>query len=196
MFLFGKQRRMKNKYATKRGKKSKQLKEFMHKVEVWLPTKTYNKLRDQALLQDSDMAQLAANGLYRVINTELYMTTPWYIKILTEVNENCKVSVEILSKFILATLRTGISQDDIMMNGFDSNLDHVEIVNALNWMVRDGYIEIDKHGIIRYKFYGTVDKANVVGRFKGKKVDSSKLKVKPKIESLVTKQPRRTHGKE
>lgn len=187
---------MKNKYATKRGKKSKQLKEFMHKVEVWLPTKTYNKLRDQALLQDSDMAQLAANGLYRVINTEPGVTIPWYIATLTEVNENCKVSVEILSKFILATLRTGISQDDIVMNGFDSNLDYEEIINALNWMVKAGIIEIDERGIIRYKFYGAVDQANVVGRFKGKKVDSSKLKVKPKIESLVKKQPRRTHGKE
>lgn len=177
----------KNKYAKS---KRARLKPFMHKVDVWLPTKTYNKLRDLAMVNGQDIEQLAANGLYRTINGEPQLLYPWAIPTITDVSGNLQHVVDILGKFILATLKTGIHQDDVMMNGLDSNLSYEEIVRSLNQMSEGGLFEVDSAGIIRYKYYSPIEKKQTLSRFKGKKVDSKVKATKPKIEPLVKKQRR------
>lgn len=176
----------KNKYAQRTGR-SKRLKEFMHKVEVWLPTLTYNRLKQSALVQGLEVEQLAANGLYRTINANHGSLVSWYIPEIKGVTDNLNRVVDILSKFILATLKTGISQDDLMMNALDSHVSYEEIIRALNQMSETGMIEVDDKGILRYKYFSPIEKHDSLVRFKGKKV-ISKIKAEPiKRESLVKK---------
>lgn len=158
----------------------------MHKVDVWLPTMTYNKLKDRAMVQGQDISQLASNGLYRAINCNSPDLVSWYIPMFTGMVSYPAKVVDILGKFILATLKTGISQDDIMMNGLDSNVSYEEIAKALSYMLANNMIEVED-GIIKYKYYSPIEKQNVLSRFKDKKVDSKVTKIKTKRESLVKK---------
>lgn len=159
----------------------------MHELRVWLPTLTYNRLKQSALVQGLEVEQLAANGLYRTINANDGSLVSWYIPEIKGVTDNLNRVVDILSKFILATLKTGISQDDLMMNALDSHVSYEEIVRALNQMSETGMIEVDDKGILRYKYFSPIEKYDSLVRFKGKKV-ISKIKAEPiKRESLVKK---------
>ena len=176
-----------SKYAkTKRTR----LKPFMHKVDVWLPTLTYNRLRDRALTNGLDISQLASNDLYRSLNSGIPTPTTWFIPAVSDVSVHKEVT-DVISKFILATLKTGISQDDLVMNALDSYIEYAEIVKALNYMLESDLIDIDSAGILRYKYYSPIEKKDSLGNFKGKKVYSRIKDDKPKRESLVNK-PRRT----
>lgn len=177
----------KSKYAkTKRAR----LKPFMHKVDVWLPTLTYNRLRDRALVNQLGISQVASNDLYRSLNDGLVSPATWFIPTVSDTTVYKNV-IDVLSKFILATLKTGISQDDLIMNALDSCLEYGEIVRALNQMRESNLIDIDDNGILRYKYFSPIEKKDSLGNFKGKKVYSRVKDNKPKRESLVNK-PRRT----
>jgi len=162
----------------------------MHKVDVWLPTLTYNKLRDRALLNQLDVSQVASNDLYRAINDGYASHASWFIPVVGDASVHKDV-IDVLSKFILATLKTGISQDDLIMNGLDSYLAYGEIVNALNYMRESNLIEHGGDGIIKYKYFSPIEKKDSLGNFKGKKVYAKIKDKKPERESLVNK-PRRT----
>lgn len=177
----------KNKYAKS---KRTRLKPFMHKVDVWFPTLTYNKLRDQALANGLDISQAASNDLYRSLHDGVDRSVSWFIPAVDDCSTHKNVT-DVLSKFILATLKTGISQDDLIMNALDSYLEYGEIVRALNYMLESDLIDIDKKGIIKYKYFSPIEKKDSLGNFKGKKVYAKIKDKKPERESLVNK-PRRT----
>jgi hypothetical protein len=165
---------MKNKYAVG-GRRRTPLRQFMHKVEVWLPTKTYNKLGERAMVKGRSIGQLAANVLYSALNCDHVLG--WNILGLKQSNPpRDEQNEELLGKFIVATLKTGIHQDDLYMNAVDSGLKENEINDAINGLMNDGVIEF-KNGIVKYKYYGKVKRS--LASFKGNKIKTKEDKPKP-----------------
>ena len=181
----------KNKYAQRTGR-SKRLKDFMHKVEVWLPTKTYNTLKQRALAQGQDMSIMAALGLYRAINSNSPMLDDFYIPFVVSNQGIQKRIVDTLSKYILATLKSGIKTQDLMMLGLDAGVSFDNVSFGLSYLINQSYIEQNDDGFIRYKYYGPIARERSLNTFKGKKVVTKEKKPKQKRESLV-KKPRRTN---
>lgn len=166
---------MKNKYAVA-GRKRTPLRPFMHKVEVWLPTKTYNKLGEQAMSNGRPITQLAANVLYSALNMDKPVAG-WDITGFKQSNPpRDEHNEELLGKFILATLKTGIHQDDLVMNAVDSGLKYIDILHGINGLMSDGVIEF-KNGIVKFKYYGKVKRS--LASFKGNKIKTKEDKPKP-----------------
>lgn len=155
----------------------------MEKVTLWLPVKTHNTLFIKAMAKGKPIEQLAANVLYSALNN-LTIAAGWSID--GEFIANPKRDDEyeqLLGKFILSTLKSGISIDDLYMNGLDGGLKADDILNTINGLVNDGVIEIDTNAIVRYRYYGKVKRS--LYEFKGKKIQTKDAKPKPKL--LVTK---------
>ena len=180
----------KNKYAQRTGR-SKRLKDFMHKVELWLPTKSYNTLKQRALAQGQDMSIMAALGLYRAINSNSPMLDDFYIPFVVSNQGIQKRIVDTLSKYILATLKSGIKTQDLMMLGLDAGISFDNVSFGLSYLINEGYIEQNDDGMIRYKYYKNPLKESTLATFKGVKVITKEKKPKQQRESLV-KKPRRT----
>ena len=167
----------KNKYAQRTGR-SKRLKEFMHKVEVWLPTKTYNTLKQRALAQGQDMSIMAALGLYRAINSNSPMLDDFYIPYVVNNLGFAKEYADVLSTFVLATLKTGIHAQDAMMLGLDAGLSAEAVSLGLSYMINQGYLEENDDGFIRYKYYGPIARERSLNTFKGVKIVTKEKKPK------------------
>lgn len=165
---------MKNKYAVGKRKRT-MLKPFMEKVVVWLPTLTANRLRNEAMSKGRYVEQAASNLLYGALNNSIIGS--WAIPELPiDSLKRDEYNEELLGKFILATLKTGIHQDDLVMNALDSGLKYIDILHGINGLMSDGVIEF-KNGIVKFKYYGKVKRS--LASFKGKKIKTKEDKPKP-----------------
>lgn len=171
MCLFGKRKQMKNKYATP---KSRPLKQFMHKIEVWVPTKTYNRLRDAALISNRSIEQLSSNILFK---TDLEYKYGWEIPRLIDSKARNQIAEDIIGKFIVASLKTGMHIDDVFMNALDTGLNWFVICEALNGLMNDNKITF-KDNVFKYVYYGFVKKP--LNKLKGVKIKTKDDKPKPK----------------
>ena len=177
MCLFGKRKQMKNKYATP---KSRPLKQFMNKIEVWVPTKTYNGLRDMSVRLNRTVEQLSSNIVFD------HDCLTYSLPIITNPKRD-KVYEDIIGKFIVASLKTGIHIDDVFMNALDSGISQDEIIDALNGLMNDKKITF-KDNVFKYVYYGFVKKP--LNKLKGVKIKTKDDKPKPK--QLVKKLTRGT----
>ena len=170
MCLFGKRKQMKNKYATP---KSRPLKQFMHKIEVWVPTKTYNRLRDLGVTTNRTISQVAS---YILFTEEYYKEIGWdLIRLRNPLNnQDCK---DIVGKFIVASLKTGIHIDDLYMTAIDSGLNHDTVDQTVNALLNEKKITF-KDNVFKYVYYGFVKKP--LNKLKGVKIKTKDDKPKPK----------------
>ena len=179
----------KNKYAKNTGR-PKRLKEFMHKVEVWLPTKTYNMLKDRAITQGQDESLMASLGLYRALNVNSTLLVDFYVPFVVSTQAADKTIVDILSKYILATMKSGISTQDLVMLGIDAGLTMDSIAFGLSYLINEGLIERNDDGKIRFDYNKPLNKTTTLATFKGVKIVTVDKKQKQQRESLINKRSR------
>ena len=180
MCLFGRVN-LRNKYAI--GKKKKRIRSFMHKVELWLPTKTYNKLVNDSMANGGDVSQKAANVLYGRLNHSTPTTLVWPFTPSPNPQRDDYVE-EILNRFITPTVMCGISQDDLIMNALDCDLSHQEICDSIQAMLDDKVLIRDKNNILKFRFSPDVKENETLRKYKNEKVI---LKEEPKTTLFVKK---------
>lgn len=149
----------------------------MHKVELWLPTKTYNKLVNDTMANGGDVSQKAANLLYARLNGVELDGLVWPFKEFDHPVRDPEVE-EVLNKFIAPTVMTGISQDDLIMNGLDMGLNYDDICNCIQALIDEGIVTKDNRNRIHFK-YDPNPKDLPLQSFKNEKV----------IKKQVTQQP-------
>lgn len=166
MCLFGRVN-LKNKYAI--GKQKKRIRSFMHKVELWLPTKTYNKLVNDSMANGGDVSQKAANVLYGRLNHSTPTTLVWPFTPSAHPMRDSYVE-EILNRFIAPTVMCGISQDDLIMNALDCELNYQDICDCIQAMLDDGVLKRDGKNKLHFVYSPDIKEKETLRKYKNEKV--------------------------
>jgi len=150
----------------------------MHKVELWLPTKTYNKLVNDTMANGGDVSQKAANVLYGRLNHETPTTLVWPFRPSANPQKDSYVE-EILNRFITPTVMCGISQDDLIMNGLDSGLNYEDICDCIQVMIDTSVWKRDGKNKIHFKYSPDIKEKDTLRKFKNEKVTIKEVTQQP-----------------
>lgn len=166
------------------------MKDHMHEIKVYVPTKTYNEISMLALHNGVSIPQFLSNGVFDWMNGESLSLCANLYALDQSTNTEPAPAVEaseFITQVIFSVLHTGINMYDVMMIALDKGFEPQDIVNALRGLIKSSLVEYSDQGILTYRYFANVDQRFVLSKIKGQKILTKPVKHKTITKPLKQK---------